>query len=126
MGLKGMFRSLIIGAAAGAAVVYLNDPEKGRQRRDKLTRQANDALEQVRESDLAAQVQERASELASAAADKADEVRGVAEETVDEMTSDDSTTGSRDRQIDVTEAGSLRTGAPHGQAEPMIPGQAPS
>lgn len=85
MGLKGMFRSVLIGAAAGAAVVYLNDPQKGQQRRDQLTRKASDTLEQVKESDVAAQVTEKAAELKSVAVDKAEELRGTAEDKAEDL-----------------------------------------
>lgn len=111
MGLKTMFRSLIIGAGAGAAVVYLNDPQKGQQRRDQLRRKASataeDArgmIEQVKDSDVAAQMSDRAAEIKSSAADKAEEIKSSAAGKVEEARdqhSGDGTTG-RDQTVDLT------------------------
>lgn len=112
MGLKGMFRSLLIGAGAGAAVVYLNDPEKGQQRRDQLSRKANDTLEQVKDSDVAAQVADKAAELKSVATDKAGELTGAAEDKAEEMR--DSGTGE--------ETADLSFGAPLGTTTPQLEG----
>ncbi len=82
MSIKTSFRTFIIGAASGAAALYLADPERGRQRRRDLRSQADSAAERfgVDLDDAADTLRDRAQDVASTAAEALKE-RGLVPDT---------------------------------------------
>jgi gas vesicle protein len=44
MALKSVFRTFVMGAAAGAAAVWFNDPQRGEERREQFTQKAQSAM----------------------------------------------------------------------------------
>jgi gas vesicle protein len=92
MGFRGMIRTFAMGAAAGAAAVYLTDPEKGQQRRQQLVQKADQKAGQLgvdlgqTTQDLKSTAQGLASDAGQVVKDKAAPALDAAKEKVGGLT----------------------------------------
>ncbi|CAN5129918.1 hypothetical protein BH23ACT9_BH23ACT9_32330 [soil metagenome] len=81
MAIRSFIRTLLLGAAAGAAAVYFNDPDRGEKRREQFANKASSAMEGLNQAtddvkDLADQARQDAGELADEARDRAEDLAG--------------------------------------------------
>lgn len=130
MALKSVLRSFILGAGAGAAAVYFNDPERGEMRREEFSKKASatmNNLSQVADDakEMAGQAGEQAQEMTEQAQQKAQEAKEKAEQKAEDR--DQSSGAGRDSTVDLTSGSGATTGATTpGQSDPLyVPGQRP-
>lgn len=103
MGLKSFVKTLVVGAGAGAAVVWLADPERGQQRRERLVEKAGSTLGEAK--------------------GVLQQTKGQVERATDEIQDRADGGEGRDRHVELTQGTPAQTSTPQSPDDLIVPGQ---